>query len=267
MKRFLISLLVLILTAGTLGAQTQSKSSGTKTKNATPRSTKTAIPPRRSLLNPVSLNEKAPEIYKVKFVTTKGDIIIQVTRVWAPLGADRFYNLVKNGFFTDASFFRVIAGFMAQFGINAKPTINAAWQSANIQDDPVKQSNKRGYVTFAKSSAPNSRTTQLFINYGDNSRLDSDGFAPFGQVIEGMDVVDKLYSEYGEGAPGGNGPDQGRVQLEGKPYLDKNFPKLDSIKSAAIMSAASPASKTPVKAPAAHKAPAKPATPAAKTPQ
>lgn len=266
MKRFLISLLILSVTAGTLGAQTQSKSSGTATKKATPTARKTATAPRRSLLNPASLNEKAPEVYKVKFVTTKGDIVIQVTRAWAPLGADRFYNLVKNGFFADASFFRVIAGFMAQFGINAKPTINAAWQSANIQDDPAKQSNKRGYLTFAKSSAPNSRTTQLFINYGDNSRLDSEGFAPFGQVIEGMDVVDKLYSVYGEGAPGGNGPDQGRVQLEGKPYLDKNFPKLDSIKSAAIMSAASPASKTPVNTTPAHKTPAKSATPAKKNP-
>lgn len=266
MKRFLIFLLILSVPAGTLGAQTQSKSSATATKKATPTTRKTATAPRRSLLNPASLNEKAPEVYKVKFATTKGDIVIQVTRAWAPMGADRFYNLVKNGYFTDASFFRVIAGFMAQFGINAKPTINAAWQVANIQDDPVKQSNKRGYMSFAMAG-PNTRTTQLFINYGDNSSsLDPQGFAPIGQVIEGMDVVDKVYSDYGEGAPRGNGPDQGRVQLEGKPYLDKNFPKLDSIKSAAIMTAASPASKTPVKASPAHKTPAKPATPATKTP-
>ena len=266
MKRLLISLLMLSVTAVTLGAQTP-KPSGTGVKKTMSAATKKTAPPRRSLLNPASLNEKAPEIYKVKFVTTKGNFVIQVTRAWAPLGADRFYNLAKNGFFTDASFFRVIAGFMAQFGINAKPTINAAWQAANIQDDPVKQNNKRSYVSFAMAG-PNTRTTQLFINYGDNSAsLDPQGFAPFGQVIEGMDVVDKLYSEYGEGAPRGNGPDQGRVQMEGKPYLDKNFPKLDSIKSAILVSAAGAASKTPAKTSPAHKTTVKPATPAAKTPQ
>ncbi len=176
------------------------------------------------------------------------------------MGADRFYNLVKNGFFTDASFFRVITGFMAQFGINAKPTISAVWQTANIQDDPVKESNKRGYVSFA-TAGPNTRTTQLFINYRDNTQLDAQGFAPIGQVIDGMEVVDKLNSEYGEGAPGGNGPAQDRIQAEGKPYLDKNFPKLDSIKSAVIVGAASPASKTPVK-----KTPAHSTTPAKKNP-
>jgi peptidyl-prolyl cis-trans isomerase A (cyclophilin A) len=272
MKKLLISMLSFSMTAGVWAARAQTKPAGAATKKATPAATKatpaakkTAAAPRRSLLNPASLNEKAPEVYKVKLVTTKGNIVIQVTRAWAPLGADRFYNLVKNGFFTDASFFRVIAGFMAQFGINAKPTINAVWQAATIQDDPVKQSNKRGYVSFATAGA-NTRTTQLFINYGDNGQLDGQGFSPFGQVVEGMEVVDKLYNEYGEGAPGGNGPDQGRVQAEGKPYLDKNFPKLDSIKIASIMSAATPATKTPVKASPTHKAPAHTTTTPKKNP-
>lgn len=173
--------------------------------------------------------------------------MVQVTRAWAPLGADRFYNLVKNGFYTDASFFRVIPGFMVQFGLSAKPSISEKWSHAVIPDDPVTQSNKRGYITFA-TAGPNTRTTQVFINFGDNSRLDSEGFAPFGQVVEGMDVVDKLYSGYGEGAPQGSGPDQGQIQAKGKAYLDGDFPKLDSIKTAVIVP---PAPAAPAKKPAA----------------
>lgn len=231
MKKFLAAILGLSMAAGSLYAQAVRHKSSTVRRKRAP-------VVRRSLLNPASLKEKAPAVYKVKFTNTKGVFVVQVTRAWAPLGADRFYNLVKSGFFTDASFFRVISGFMVQFGINAKPAVNAAWQPATISDDPVIQSNKRGYITFAKSNAPNSRTTQVFINFADNSRLDSTGFSPFGQVIEGMDVVDMLYSGYGEGAPNGSGPEQGRIQAEGKPYLDKNFPKLDSIKSAVILGAA-----------------------------
>jgi peptidyl-prolyl cis-trans isomerase A (cyclophilin A) len=238
------------LAAGIACAQASSSTHSTATHHAT-----TAV--HRSLLNPASLNQKAPDSYKAKFTTTQGDFVVEVTRSWAPLGADRFYNLVKNGFFTDASFFRVISGFMVQFGLSAKPPISAAWSKAPIPDDPVTQSNKRGYVTFA-TAGPNTRTTQIFINFGDNSRLDSDGFAPFGQVIEGMDVVDKLYSDYGEGAPQGGGPDQGQVEAKGKPYLDASFPKLDSIKTAVIVA---PAPATPAKKPAAsgsHAATTKP---------
>ena len=201
-----------------------------------------AAPVKPSLTNPASLNAKAPETFKAKFTTTKGDIVIEVTRAWAPRGADRFYNLVRAGFFKDAAFFRVISGFMAQFGISADPAIAAAWMQAKIADDPVKESNKRGRITFA-TAGPNTRTTQLFINYRDNANLDGQGFAPFGEVVEGMDVVDKLYSGYGEGAPGGRGPEQGRVQSQGKAYLDKNFPNLDHIISATIMPATAPAAK------------------------
>jgi len=248
MKKFLAAFMVLSVAAGSLYAQTAAHKSSAGVKKSAPAG-------RRSLLNPASLNEKAPAVYKAKFTTTKGVFEIQVTRAWAPLGADRFYNLVKNGYFTDASFFRVISGFMVQFGINAKPAVNKVWQPATIQDDPVTQSNKRGYVSFA-TGGPNTRTTQVFINFGDNSRLDSTGFSPFGQVVEGMDVVDKLYSDYGEGAPNGSGPDQGRVQAEGKTYLDKDFPKLDSIKSAVIES---PAGAGPAKKPATTKKASPPA--------
>jgi len=128
----------------------------------------------------------------------------------------------------------VLDDFMAQVGINGTPAIQSNWRNATIQDDPVKQSNKRGFVTFAKSGAPNSRSTQIFINFKDNSTLDKSGFAPFGQVTSGMDVVDKLYSGYGEGAPSGKGPEQGKVQMEGNAYLTKDFPKLDYIKKATI---------------------------------
>jgi peptidyl-prolyl cis-trans isomerase A (cyclophilin A) len=180
------------------------------------------------LKNPAALAETAPATYRANFETTKGTFIIQVNRDWAPLGADRFYNLVKNGFYDEARFFRVIPTFMVQFGMNADPAVTAAWRSATLKDDPVKQSNKTGYVTFAKTSAPNSRGTQVFINYKDNGFLDSQGFAPFGQVISGMDVVTKINPEYAEK------PDQGQITSAGNAYLIKNFPKLDSIKSATI---------------------------------
>jgi peptidyl-prolyl cis-trans isomerase A (cyclophilin A) len=185
------------------------------------------------LSNPASLTEKAPATYKVKFDTSKGSFVVEVHRDWAPNGADRFYNLVKNGFYNDARFFRVISGFMVQFGINGNPQISKVWRDANIKDDPVKASNKRGMITFA-TAGPDTRTTQIFINFGDNAGLDDQGFAPFGQVISGMEVVDALYAEYGEGAPQGAGPDQGLVQSQGNAYLKKDFPKLDYIKTATI---------------------------------
>ena len=185
------------------------------------------------LSNPASLNEKAPATYKVKFDTSKGAFVVEVHRDWAPNGADRFYNLVKNGFYNDARFFRVISGFMVQFGINGNPKISAPWREARIPDDPVKQSNKRGYITYAMAG-PNTRTSQVFINFGDNSSLDSQGFSPFGRIVSGMEVVDKLNPEYGEGAPRGRGPDQGRIQMEGNAYLNKDFGKLDFVKKATI---------------------------------
>lgn len=182
------------------------------------------------LKNPALLKEKAPDVYKAKFDTSQGAIVIEVHRDWAPLGADRFYNLVKNGFYDDVRFFRVLAGFMAQFGMNGDPSVQAAWGPARFNDDPVKESNKRGYVTFAKSSAPNSRSTQVFINFADNAPLDSQGFAPFGRVVQGMEAVDKLYTGYGSN----NVPDQGQITAEGNKYLMASYPKLDYIKTATI---------------------------------
>jgi peptidyl-prolyl cis-trans isomerase A (cyclophilin A) len=186
-----------------------------------------------SLATPAALNEQAPATYKAKFDTSKGVFVVDVRRDWAPNGADRFYNLVKNGFYDNVRFFRVISGFMVQFGINGDPKISSVWREARIRDDAVKQSNKRGYITFA-TAGPNTRTTQVFINFGDNAGLDGQGFAPFGQVTTGMDVVDKINPEYGEGAPRGRGPDQGRTQMEGNAYLSKDFPRMDFVKKATI---------------------------------
>jgi len=177
--------------------------------------------------------EQAPASYKVKFDTSKGVFVLQVTRAWAPLGADRFYNLVKSGFYDNVRFFRVISGFMVQFGISGDPAVMAGWRDAPIKDDPVTQSNKRGTITFAMAG-PNTRTTQVFINFADNDRLDASGFSPFGRVLSGMDVVDKLNPEYGEGAPRGRGPDQSRMQREGNAYLTKEFQRLDFVKKATI---------------------------------
>jgi peptidyl-prolyl cis-trans isomerase A (cyclophilin A) len=185
-------------------------------------------------MNPTANNETAPETYKAQFETSKGNITIEVTRAWAPLGADRFYTLVKNGFFEGARFFRVLPGFVVQFGIPGEPTIARTWRAARIADDPVTQSNTKGMITFA-TAGPNTRTTQVFINIADNENLDAMGFAPFGRVTEGMDIVGQLHSGYGEGAPHGRGPDQGRIQSEGNAYLERDFPKLDFIKKTAIV--------------------------------
>ena len=190
-----------------------------------------------SFSEPSKLTEKAPDSYKVQFDTTKGKFTVEVTRSLAPNGADRFYNLARSGYFKDIALFRVIKGFMCQFGIHGDPSIAAKWRQANMPDDPVKGSNTRGTITFA-TAGPNTRTTQLFINYADNQRLDSMGFSPFGKVVEGMDVVDKINGEYGEGAPNGRGPEQGRIQREGNAYLKKDFPNLDFIKSATVLPAA-----------------------------
>ncbi len=186
-----------------------------------------------NLANPAALREQAPATYKARFDTSKGAFVIQVTREWAPQGADRFYNLVKNGFYDNVRFFRVITGFMVQFGISGDPALSAKWREARISDDPVKQSNKRGFITYAMAG-PDTRTSQVFINFGDNSSLDRQGFSPFGQVISGMNVVDALNAEYGEGAPRGRGPDQGRLQMEGNAYLQKDYSRMDFVKKATI---------------------------------
>ena len=253
--------LALILSCAALGAVTavasarpqaasQSSSSASTTHKSTVHhttSTHSGIDP--ALLHTATLRAKAPDEFQVKFETTKGDFVIEATRVWAPNGVDRFYNMVKHGYFTGVSFYRVVPKFIVQFGLSPDPKINAAFDAASIKDDPVKQHNVAGSVTYAMGG-PNTRSNQLFINFGDNSsQLDGMGFAPIGKVISGMDVVNNLYSGYGEIADlGGTGPNQTRVNQGGKAYLEKNFPNLDSIKAATIIS------QTP--APAATKKPA-----------
>jgi peptidyl-prolyl cis-trans isomerase A (cyclophilin A) len=211
-----------------------------------------AAGPRPTLLNPASLTAKAPGVFKAKFSTTAGDFVVEVHRDWAPLGADRFYNLVRNGYFTNAAFFRVVKGFVVQFGLSADPAVNKVWADAKIQDDPVVQSNKRGSLVFA-TSGPNSRTTQLFINYVDNPRLDGMGFAPFGTVVEGMDVVEKIYPGYRES------PRQDLITDQGDAYLKADFPMMDKIKLARILPAAPPATHAPTGAKPAAKPSPKPA--------
>lgn len=193
--------------------------------------------PSAALLNPAAANAVAPAEFTVKVETTQGDVVIKVHRDWAPIGADRFFNLVSMGYYDDTAFYRVILRprpFMAQIGFNKDPAVNLAWRTARLKDDPVNKSNTRGMVTFA-TGGPNSRTTQFFINYADNSRLDGMGFSPFGEVVEGMDAVKKFYYGYGEGAPQGNGPSQGRIASEGNAYLKAEFPKLDYIVKAEIV--------------------------------
>ncbi len=187
------------------------------------------------LLTPDALTATAPDVFQARFETSKGDFVIEVHRDWSPNGADRFYNLVANGYYDDVRFFRVIDGFMAQFGIHGDSAVAAAWREARIPDDTVVESNTRGFISYAMGG-PNTRTTQVFINFGDNSRLDEMGFPPFGQVVEGMEVVDQIYSGYGEGAPGGSGPMQGLIQYRGNAYLNDEFPRLDYVVRAAIIS-------------------------------
>ena len=199
---------------------------------AAPKAAEPARNYTKELLAPGKLKEKAPETYKVKFDTTRGAFTVNVTRAWAPLGADRFYNLVKHHFYDNTAFFRVVPGFVVQFGINGNPGVSAAWKHTDIKDDPVSQSNKRGTVTFA-TAGPNTRTTQVFFNLKDNGRLDGMGFSPFG-VVEGsgMNVVEMMYEGYGDNA----GPDQDQLEKQGDPYLKKGWPKLDYIKSATLVS-------------------------------
>lgn len=238
MKPFLFALTL----CATLLFPAPSSAQAAAPRPKTPPSRPAAAASRPSLLNPASLTARAPADFKVKFTTSAGDFLVEVHRDWAPLGADRFYNLVRRGFFTNASFFRVVPGFVVQFGLNADPAINKVWQRATIQDDPVKQTNQRGALVFA-TSGPNSRTTQLFINFANNRQLDQMGFAPFGEVIDGMDVVDKIYPGYGQQ------PRQDLIGQQGDAYISQNFPKIDKIKLARVLPAvpAHPPAK-----PAAH---------------
>jgi peptidyl-prolyl cis-trans isomerase A (cyclophilin A) len=195
------------------------------------------------LKDPAQFLERAPNLYQARFETSQGEFVIAVEREWAPLAADRFYNLVKNGFYDETRFFRVLDGFMAQFGLHADPAVQSAWRSANLNDEPVMKSNTRGGVSFTRESGPNSRYTMIFINFKDNSYLDADGFAPFGQVVIGMDVVERLYSGYGRQ----NIPDQRRILREGNAYLLAEYPKLDFVKKATIenVSASAPVQRQP----------------------
>jgi peptidyl-prolyl cis-trans isomerase A (cyclophilin A) len=248
-KLVLASMIAVALAAGLsvqASAQTPTpKSAGAGQGTTTKKTPSTAVRAYdRALLRPALLKDKAPEQYKVKFVTTRGEFTLAVTRAWAPLGADRFYNLVKHHFYDNASIFRVVPNFVAQFGISAYPAVTTAWRGTDIKDDPVTQSNKRGYITFA-TSGPNTRTTQVFINFKDNSRLDGQGFAPFGVVEgDGMKVVDMFYDQYGDNA----GPDQGKIETQGKPYIDKGWPKLDTIKSATLLTSVPAAASKPAMA-------------------
>jgi len=208
---------------------------------AKPKSTpSTAAKPSydRALLHPSTLISKAPDTYQVKFDTTRGIFTVTVTRAWSPVGADRFYNLVKHHYFDNARFFRVLPNFVVQFGLHAAPEVNTAWEKATIKDDSHTQSNKRGTLVFA-TAGPNTRTTQLFINLKDNgSSLDSQGFTPFGVVDgNGMNVVEMMYDQYGESA----GMDQENITKGGEKYLAQHWPKLDIIKSATLVGAATTA--------------------------
>ena len=186
------------------------------------------------LLTPDALTETAPDVFQTRFETSKGDFVMEVHRDWSPKGADRFYNLVANGYYDNVRFFRVMSGFMVQFGIHGDSEVTAAWQGHRINDDPVVQSNTRGFVSYAMGGA-NTRTTQIFINFGDNSRLDPLGFSPFGQVVEGMEVVDQIYSGYGDTQPRGRGPHAASIQMRGNDYLSEDYPNLDFVTRATIV--------------------------------
>jgi len=225
----------LLATGAVMLAQTPppAKSAAPAAKSAAPAAKAPAAPAVNPLLHPENLKAIAPASFQVKFTTTKGDFVVEVHRDWSPLGADRFYNLVKNRYFTNVAFFRNLTGFIVQFGMSPDPKIGAVWQEAKIKDDPAKPTvhNTKGTVVFA-TAGPGTRSNQFFVNYGDNRSLDSQGFTPFGEVTEGMDIALAINSAYGER------PDQGRILTEGAAYLDKSFPSLDKIKTATIVPAA-----------------------------
>ncbi|HXH68491.1 MAG TPA: peptidylprolyl isomerase [Candidatus Limnocylindrales bacterium] len=244
-------------------AATQTPAPAPKPKSTTSAAAKPAAAPTydHALLKPALLKEKSPDTYQVKFDTTRGEFTITVSRAWAPLAADRFYNLVKHHFFDNSRFFRVSPGFVVQFGLSGIPAVNAAWDKATIMDEPVAQKNVRGSITFAKTGAPNSRGTQLFINLKDNTFLDSQGFAPFGVVDgKGINVVEMMYDQYGDAA-GVN--DQENITKGGEKYIAAHYPKLDTIKSATLIGTAA---TTPAKPATTAKPAAKPAAKQAPTP-
>ena len=188
------------------------------------------------LLTPAALTDTAPATYRVRFETSVGALVVQVNRAWSPNGADRFYNLVKNGYYDDTRFYRVVEGFMAQFGLKGTPRIDQAWRDVTFPDDPFTQSNKRGTITFAHAG-PNTRTTQVFFNFKDNTHLDASGFTPFGEVVEGLGIMDKIYAGYGELPPAGKGPDYSKAWVQGNAYLDTNFPEMTKVLSATLEAA------------------------------
>jgi peptidyl-prolyl cis-trans isomerase A (cyclophilin A) len=230
------SLVTSIVLCSSLLAQAPASKSADSKAATSKAATSKAPTARASLLSPASLRATAPAEFKAQFSTTKGDFVVEVHRDWAPLGADRFYNLVKNGFFTNAAFFRVVPNFVVQFGLSANPEVNKVWEAARIKDDPVKQSNKKGFIVFA-TAGPNTRTTQLFINFADNGPLDAMGFAPFGEVVDGMNIVEQIYPGYGQR------PDQQQITEQGDAYISKNFPMIDKIKVAKILPAEPAADK------------------------
>lgn len=271
------SLILLTVLSSIAFAQAPAAKSGAAPKAGAPKAAAAKAPATKAaaastaaspakLMNPAAWTKKAPAEFKARFTTTKGDFVIQVHRDWAPLGADRFYNLVRSNYYKDAAFFRVLSGFVVQWGMAANPKVEAVWSKANIKDDPVTQSNTKGRVTFAMAG-PGTRTTQVFINLGNNVGLDKMApFAPFGEVVEGMEVVSSLYSGYGEGAPQGNGPSQDKIAQLGKAYLDKSFPNLDTIKNTAVEGETAGSEPAPAAAkpkPAAGAAKPKPAAPKA----
>jgi peptidyl-prolyl cis-trans isomerase A (cyclophilin A) len=264
--RVLIAATTLLVTG--LGVTTSAQTTPATQAPAKPKSTTTTKPAAaatydRALLRPALLKDKAPETFQVKFETTRGDFTVTVNREWAPLAADRFYNLVKHHYFDNARFFRVVPNFVVQFGISAYPPVTAAWQHATIKDEPVTQKNLRGTLTFAKTSEPNSRTTEIFINLKDNPSLDSQGFAPFGAVDgNGMSAVDTFYQQYGDSA----GMDQEPMEKQGEKYIAQKWPLLDAIKHASLVGAASakPAAKPAAKPVTAKPAAASPSKPTAK---
>jgi peptidyl-prolyl cis-trans isomerase A (cyclophilin A) len=234
MRCSFVVLTSIVLTAATAAAQTSTTKPAPKPAapaTAAPKPAAPAAPAPNRLLSPATLTAKAPEMFKVKFDTTKGPVVLVLHRDWAPKGVDRFYNMTRNGFFTGVRFFRVMPNFMAQFGINGNPAVNDAWEKARLNDDPPNgKSNVRGIVTYGSTGQPNSRGTQLFINYKDNSYLDKQGFVPIGEVVEGMEVVDMLYADYG-GAPQS---EQNTLVAQGNKYMQTKYPKLDYIKTATV---------------------------------
>lgn len=223
--------LVFLLSTAVFAQSATKSTSAAKSAPAKSAPAKAAPASNGDLTNPASLNRTAPAVSRVKLSTTKGDVVIELTRAWAPRGVDRFYNLVRAGYYTDCAFYRVMPNFMAQFGISAKPELNKIWRNANIPDEPRKESNKRGRVSFA-TAGPNTRSTTLFINIVDNAYLDPLGFTPIGEVVEGMDNVDKLYTGYGD-----TSIRQNEFENGGKAFVDRTYPKLDRILTATIVAA------------------------------